>query len=174
MYLLSSFSEDVIPLVILGDFNIQPDKLRSHEFINSFATFGLALTPSPSTHRARNQLPCLYKVLRHFGTLLPPLPGTFSLPLKFPTFLPTTRLPQKLENSHSIYSLLTITPPTILPPVSRGRLIYCLYLSDILLFPLTPRQARPTPLPPWLSEALWARSAELWAAEKKIKEIRLC
>jgi len=53
--LLSCFPENGTPLVVLGDFNIQPEKLQSPEFINFFATFGLALIPSPSTLRATRE-----------------------------------------------------------------------------------------------------------------------
>ncbi|KAK0142387.1 hypothetical protein N1851_019831 [Merluccius polli] len=61
--LLSCFPEDGTPLVVLGDFNIQPEKLHSPELTDFFTTFDLTLSPSPPTHRARNQL-------RYPGTLL--------------------------------------------------------------------------------------------------------
>jgi exonuclease III len=53
--LLSCFSENGTPLIILGDFNILPEKLHSPELTNFFATFDSTLSPSP-THRARNLL----------------------------------------------------------------------------------------------------------------------
>jgi len=66
--LLSCFLEDGTSLVVLGDFNIHPEKLQSPEFINFFDAHPFSIHPQ-SREPTR---PCLHKVLRHLGTLLPP------------------------------------------------------------------------------------------------------
>jgi len=69
--LLSRFPENGTALVVLGDFNIQPEKLQSPEFRNLFATFSLTLTPSLSTHRTGNQLDLVFtRSLLHISLCL--------------------------------------------------------------------------------------------------------
>jgi len=113
---LTCFPEDGTQLDVLGDFNIKPEKLHlnpSPEFINFFATFGLALTP-PSTHRAGNQLDLDFTRSCACGTVTPhPLPVSdhlvaFSLPVKSPTSLPTT--PHIVT---SCRNLKTLSPSTL-------------------------------------------------------------
>jgi len=111
--LFSCFPEDGTPFVVLGDFNIQPEKLPSPEFINVFGTFGLALTASPSTHKAGNQLNLVFTRSCTTLALCYPLHVsdhhfvTFSLPLKSPTSLPPT---PHIVTSRKLKTLFLLSP----------------------------------------------------------------
>ena len=108
--LLSCFPEDGTPIVILGDFNILPEKLHSPELTNFFTTFDLTLTPSPPTHRAGNQLDLIFT--RSCGTSalsVTPLPVSdhhfvdFSLPLKSsPSLLSSSHIVTTRRNLKSL------------------------------------------------------------------------
>ena len=52
--LLSTIPENVPPLVLLGDFNIQTE--RSSDLLLLLSSFALSLSPSPPTHKAGNHL----------------------------------------------------------------------------------------------------------------------
>ncbi len=54
--LLSTFSEDCTPLVILGDFNIHLDKPQAADFHTLLASFDLKRVLTTATHKSGNQL----------------------------------------------------------------------------------------------------------------------
>ncbi|KAK0147914.1 hypothetical protein N1851_012375 [Merluccius polli] len=80
--LLSCFPEDGTPLVVLGDINIQPEKLHSSDLTNFFTTFDLTLSPLPSYPQGWEPTrPCLHKVLLYLSPLCyPPPRSSTSLP----------------------------------------------------------------------------------------------
>ncbi len=64
--LLSTFSEDGTPLVILGDFNIHLDKPQAADFHTLLASFDLKRVLTMATHKSGNQLNLIYT--RHCST----------------------------------------------------------------------------------------------------------
>ena len=66
---LSWSPDNDTPLIVLGDFNIPPEKLCSPEFIDFICTFDLKLSPSPPTHQAGNLLDLVFT--RSCSTLAP-------------------------------------------------------------------------------------------------------
>ena len=146
----AAFLGDGKPLVILGDFNILPERLHSPELTNFFATFDLTLTPSPPTHRAGNQLDLIFT--RSCGTsalAVTPLPVSdhhfvdFSLPLNSspPSSLVPTLSPLAVTSNPSL--------PLRLPllfclhyPLSNDSLNYLQMNLQTLCYPPSP--------PPWI------------------------
>ena len=187
--LLSCFPEDGTPLVVLGDFNIQPEKLQSSDFTTFFTSFDLTLSPSPPTHRAGNQLDLVFTRSCSTRALsVTPLPVSdhhfvaFSLPLKSPSSVPPT--------THTVTTrrnLKTLSPSTLssavlssLPPPEQFSLLSAEEASSTLLSslsssldslcPFSSRPVRSSPPPPWLSEPLRAHRTELRTAERKWKK----
>ncbi len=58
--LLSSFPEDGSPLLVFGDFNINPDKPYATDFHSLLASFDLKRLTTTSTHKSGNQLDLIY------------------------------------------------------------------------------------------------------------------
>ncbi|KAJ8375670.1 hypothetical protein SKAU_G00062500, partial [Synaphobranchus kaupii] len=54
--LLSSFPEDGTPVILLGDFNLQPDSSQLSSVTSLLQSFALTQSPSPATHKGGNQL----------------------------------------------------------------------------------------------------------------------
>ncbi|KAJ8364809.1 hypothetical protein SKAU_G00136400 [Synaphobranchus kaupii] len=58
--LLSSFPEDGTPIILLGDFNLQPDSSQSSSVASLLQSLALTQSPSPATHKAGNQLDLVF------------------------------------------------------------------------------------------------------------------
>ncbi|KAJ8336869.1 hypothetical protein SKAU_G00380890, partial [Synaphobranchus kaupii] len=58
--LLSSFPEDGTPVILLGDFNLQPESSQLSNVASLLQSLALTQSPSPATHKAGNQLDLLF------------------------------------------------------------------------------------------------------------------
>ncbi|KAJ8349802.1 hypothetical protein SKAU_G00249320, partial [Synaphobranchus kaupii] len=54
--LLSSFPEDGTPVILLGDFSLQPESSELSSGASLLQSFALTQSPSPATHKTGNQL----------------------------------------------------------------------------------------------------------------------
>ncbi|XP_077940452.1 uncharacterized protein LOC144384577 [Gasterosteus aculeatus] len=61
--LVSNLPENGLPLILLGDFNIQTEK--SSDLLHLLSSFALSLSPSPPTHKAGNHLDYIFTGLHH-------------------------------------------------------------------------------------------------------------
>ncbi|KAJ8364669.1 hypothetical protein SKAU_G00135000 [Synaphobranchus kaupii] len=71
--LLSSFPEDGTPVILLGDFNLQPDSSQLSSVASLLQSFALTQSPSPATHkgaRPSSPSPWLTDSLRSSRTML--------------------------------------------------------------------------------------------------------
>ncbi|KAJ8340788.1 hypothetical protein SKAU_G00330790 [Synaphobranchus kaupii] len=58
--LLSSFPEDGTPIILLGDFNLQPESSQLSSVTSLLQSLALTQSPSPATHKAGNQLDLVF------------------------------------------------------------------------------------------------------------------
>ncbi|XP_076863835.1 uncharacterized protein LOC143516125 [Brachyhypopomus gauderio] len=190
--LLSQFTIEANPLILLGDFNLPSNKLESSCILPLLSSFDLTINPSTATHRAGNILDLVFTrdtrtsditvTLLHLSDhhLLSfsfPLPAisTHTSPVHSSYFHPSLRSinPSTLattilsslphQNCLSSLSLDTITD-TFLSTISS---------SINLLCPPSPRLKRSVPSTPWLTEVLRSHRRDLRTAERRWKRSRL-
>ncbi len=106
--LLSTFHEDDIPLVILGDFNIHLDKPQAADFHTLLTSFDLKRVSTTATHKSDNQLDLIYTW--HCSTdhvLVTPLHTSdhFLLTLKLSMIPDTTHTPPHVTFRRNLRSL---------------------------------------------------------------------
>ncbi len=106
--LLSTFPEDVNPLVMIGDFNIHMDKHHAADFHTLLASFDLNRVLTMATHKSGNQLDFIYT--RHCSTdhVLVSLLHTsdhFILTLNLNMVPDTTHTPPHVIFRHNLRSL---------------------------------------------------------------------
>ena len=115
--LLSCSPDDGTPLVVLGDFNILPEKLHSPEFIDFFSTFVLTFSPL-STHPPTGQTNST------FALSVTPLTVCLTTALSLSLSLKIHHLPHPYT-SHSHHPLQSEIP------LSFCSLLYCSFLTTI-------------------------------------------
>ncbi len=181
--LLSTFPEDGIPLVILGDFNIQLDKPQAADFYTLLASFDLKRVLTTATHKSGNQLDLIYT--RHCSTdhvLVTPLHTSdlFLLTLNLNMIPDTSNTPPHVTFRRNLRSLspsrLSALVSSSLPPLKQLSYLdansatdtFCSTLMSCFdtFCPLTSRPARTTPSAPWLSVVLREHRSKLRAAER--------
>ena len=134
--LLSCFPEDGTPLIVLGDFNIQPEKLHSSKL-----TFSSHLTA-----------PCVaFSLPLKSSTSLPPSPHIVTSCHNLKSLSPSTLASTVLSSlpSPEQFSLLSTEE-------ASSTLRFSLLSSLDSLCPLTSRPAQSSPPPTWLSKSLRA------------------
>ncbi len=170
--LLSTFLEDVTPLVILGDFNIHLDKPQAADFHTLLASFDLKRVLTTATHKSGNQLDLIYTL--HCSTdhvLVTPLHTSdhFLLTLNLNMIPDTSHTPPHVTFRHNLRSLspsrLSAMVSSLLPLLKQLSSLdansatdtFCSTLISCFdtFYPLTSRPARTTPSAPWLSVVLY-------------------
>jgi len=146
--LLSKFSENSPPLILLGDFNIQTEK--SCDLLLLLSTFDLSLSPSPPTHKAGNHLDYIFTrncstsnltvtplhVSDHFFISYSlSLSGTDNSPISTDS-ASVCRSIRTLCPSSLAYSVLSALPSTdssLMHPNSATDALLCLHLSILFV-----------------------------------------
>ena len=188
--LISHISADDSALILLGDFNIQTEKLEP--LISFLSSFDLLLSPSPPTHKAGNQLDLIFtKLCSTVDLSVTPLHLSdhyflsYSLSLSSPSIPPppthmvSVRSHLRSLSPSDLASSVTAALPTpesfsLLNPDTATHLLLSTLSSSLdNLCPLTSRPARPTPPAPWLSDSVRAERRRLRAAERKWRKGKL-
>ncbi|XP_075304653.1 uncharacterized protein LOC142366593 [Odontesthes bonariensis] len=188
--LVSHFPDDGSGLTLLGEFNIQTEKL--HPLVSLLSSFDLALSPSPPTHKAGNTLDLIFT--RHCsGANLSVTPlhlsdhyfMSYTLSLSSPPSRPSpTHLVSSRPNLRSLsptdfsssvlYALPAPESFSLLSPDTSTDLLFSTRSSSLdKLCPLTSRPARSAPPAPWLSDSVRTERRSVRAAERKWRKSKL-
>ncbi|KAJ8381164.1 hypothetical protein SKAU_G00019420 [Synaphobranchus kaupii] len=189
--LLSSFPEDGTPIILLGDFNLQPESSQLSSVASLLQSLTLTQSPSPATHKAGNQLDLVFTrscatseltvtplhVSDHFFisfSLSYPLSHNSSNNLPSVTF--RRNLCTLSHSSLSTSALSALPPPASFVnlhiDVATSTFNSCLSQFLDSLCPLVSKPARSSPPCPWLTDSLRSSRTTLRAAERKWRKSR--
>ncbi|CAM4698576.1 unnamed protein product [Leuciscus chuanchicus] len=162
--LLSSFSEDGTPLIVLGDFNIHLEKPQAADFHTLLASFDLKRVSTAATHKSGIKLDLIYTCFSSTDhTLVTPLHTSdhfLTLNLNLPQN--TTHTPPQVTFRRNLLSpsRLSSLVSSTLPPPDQLSTLDTNSATDTLFSTLTPcldnfcplssRPAHATPSAPWL------------------------
>ncbi|MEL7079446.1 MAG: reverse transcriptase family protein [Cyanobacteria bacterium J06582_2] len=188
--LVSHLPDDGTALILLGDFNIQSEKVEP--LLSFLSAFDLRLSSSPPTHKAGNQLDLIFTkhcstpnlsvtplhlsdhYFMSYSLSLPPSSATPP-----PTHMVTTRSHLRTLSPSDLSSAVSSALPapesfSLLPSDTATDLLLSTLSSSLdSLCPLTSRPARPSPPAPWLSDQVRTDRRSLRTAERKWRRGRL-
>ncbi|XP_037391519.1 uncharacterized protein LOC119262643 [Pygocentrus nattereri] len=189
--LLSLFSIDETPLILLGDFNLPPDKLQSSCLLPLLSSFNLILNETPPTHRAGNALDLIItRPISALDVTVTPMHRSDHHFLSFSLALPvnpvhyTPLYSSSRPNLHSTPSssftstiLNTLPHPDSFSSLSLNKATDA-FLSSLssainLLYPLSSRPARSSPPAPWLTGVLRSNRQDLRKAERRWRKSQI-